>query len=199
MLNVAISRAKKKLYLVVSGNDQPNNNISDLISYIEYNNFSVTESKIFSIFDYLYQQYTESRKEFLKKRKRISEYDSENLMFAVIEDVLNELNLQHLKTACHYPLNLLISDPSLLTEKEIRYAMNSATHVDFLIYNGIRKSPVLAIEVDGYSFHQNNPEQLARDAMKNHILEQYNIPYLRISTNGSGEKEKLLNKLNEDL
>ena len=199
LLNVAISRAKKKLYLVVSGNDQSNSNISDLISYIEYNNFSVTESKIFSIFDYLYQQYTESRKEFLKKRKRVSEYDSENLMFAVIEDVLNELNLQHLKTACHYPLNLLISDPSLLTEKEIRYAMNSATHVDFLIYNGIRKSPVLAIEVDGYSFHQNNPEQLARDAMKNHILEQYNIPYLRISTNGSGEKEKLLNKLNEVL
>jgi hypothetical protein len=70
LLNVAISRAKKKLYLVVSGNDQPNSNISDLISYIEYNNFSVTESKIFSIFDYLYQQYTESRKEFLKKRKR---------------------------------------------------------------------------------------------------------------------------------
>ena len=46
--------------LVVTGNEQSKeHNITDLIDYIQYNNFEVTESKIYSIFDYLYKQYTE--------------------------------------------------------------------------------------------------------------------------------------------
>ena len=55
LINVAVSRAKKKLMLVVTGNEQSKErNITDLIDYIQYNNFEVTESKIYSIFDYLY-------------------------------------------------------------------------------------------------------------------------------------------------
>ena len=58
LLNVAISRAKKKLVIVVFGNEQrPERNISELIGYIQYNNFKVVESKVYSIFDYLYKQY----------------------------------------------------------------------------------------------------------------------------------------------
>ena len=58
LINVAVSRAKKKLMLVVTGNEQSKErNITDLIDYIQYNNFEVTESKIYSIFDYLYKQY----------------------------------------------------------------------------------------------------------------------------------------------
>ena len=46
----AVSRAKKKLMLVVTGNEQSKErNITDLIDYIQYNNFEVTESKIYSI------------------------------------------------------------------------------------------------------------------------------------------------------
>ena len=81
LINVAVSRAKKKLILVVTGNEQSKeSNIIDLINYIEYNNFEVIDSQIYSIFDYLYKQYSEERKEFLKNHKKISEYDSENLM-----------------------------------------------------------------------------------------------------------------------
>ncbi len=55
LLNVAISRAKKRLCLVVSGNEQPaDSNIKDLIAYIEYNNFDVVDSEIYSVFDLLY-------------------------------------------------------------------------------------------------------------------------------------------------
>ena len=50
LINVAVSRPKKKLMLVVTGNKQSKErNITDLIDYIEYNNFEV-ESKIYSIF-----------------------------------------------------------------------------------------------------------------------------------------------------
>ena len=33
--------------------------------------------------------------------------------------------------------------------------------------------------------------------MKNHILSTYGLPLLRLSTKGSNEKEKVLDKLNE--
>lgn len=59
-----------------------------------------------------------------------------------------------LDVVCHFPLNMLIKDPALLNDQECRYAMNPATHVDFLIYNRISKKSVLAIEVDGYENHR---------------------------------------------
>lgn len=198
LLNVAISRAKQQLCLVVSGNEQPkDSNIFDLISYIEYNNFSVTESKIYSVFDYLYKQYTQSRMEFLRKHKRVSEYDSENLMYALIKNTLKELELTTLDVICHQPLNMLIRDPKLLNDEECRYAMNNSTHIDFLIYNRISKKPVLAIEVDGFHYHKRGTKQAVRDELKNRILELYEIPFLRFATNGSGEKELLIEKLQE--
>lgn len=90
LINVAVSRAKKKLMLVVTGNEQSRErNITELIDYIQYNNFEVTESKIYSIFDYLYKQYTEERRVYLQKHKKVSEYDSENLMYSLIEDIIS--------------------------------------------------------------------------------------------------------------
>lgn len=196
LINVAVSRAKKKLLLVVTGNEQKKErNITDLISYIQYNNFEVTESKIYSVFDYLYKQYSEDRKAYLKKHKRISEYDSENLMYSLIQDILSEDRYASLDVICHFPMNMLIRNPEALNQKECQYAMNPATHIDFLLYNRISKKPVLAIEVDGYEFHKENTVQASRDMLKNHILELYGIPLLRFRTNGSREKERLVESL----
>lgn len=62
LLNVAVSRAKKRLALVVSGNEQPRgSNIAALIDYIRYQNFEVKESSVCSVFDFLYSRYTEER------------------------------------------------------------------------------------------------------------------------------------------
>lgn len=59
MLNVAVSRAKKKFCLVLTGNDQEKHGyIMDLLDYIAYNNCTVTDSKLASIFDYMYEQYS---------------------------------------------------------------------------------------------------------------------------------------------
>lgn len=190
LINVAVSRAKKKLVLVVTGNEQSKeSNIIDLINYIEYNNFEVMDSQIYSIFDYLYKQYSEERKEFLRNHKKISEYDSENLMYVLIEDLLRDNRYSSLDVVCHFPMNMLIRNLELLNEQECKYAMNPATHLDFLIYNRISKKPVLAIEVDGYEYHKNGTVQASRDILKNHILQLYQIPLLRFQTNGSGERK----------
>lgn len=188
LLNVAVSRAKKRLCLVVSGNEQTNDsNVGDLIDYIEYNNFQVMQSNIYSVFDLLYRQYTEERIVYLKKHSRISRYDSENLMYCAIVDVLSKRPQLSLNLICHQPLNMLIRDTQYLSDEECRYAMNTATHLDFLIYNQVSKKPVLAIEVDGFHFHKQGTLQHERDCMKDHILNLYGIPMLRFATNGSNE------------
>ena len=62
LLNVAISRAKTRLCLIVTGNELPEeSNLSQLINYIRYNNFEVRESQLHSVFDLLYQQYSAER------------------------------------------------------------------------------------------------------------------------------------------
>ena len=198
LLNVAVSRAKKRLILVVSGNEQTKErNITDLVDYIQYNNYEILDSKIYSVFDYLYKQYTKERKEYLQKHKKVSEYDSENLMYSLIDEILKEDKYASLDVVCHFPLNMLIKNLELLNEQECQYAMNPATHLDFLIYNRISKKPMLAIEVDGYEYHKPDTEQAKRDLLKNNIMELYEIPLLRFKTNGSGEKEKIVEMLEE--
>lgn len=194
LLNVAISRAKKHFCLVVSGNEQGRaGNITDLVDYIAYNNFSVTESKISSIFDYLYSQYTSERMAFLADHRNISEYDSENLTFSLIENIIHEYpEFSHLGVFCHTPLRTVVRDWSLLNDEELKYISHYSTHLDFLIVNHVTKKPILAIETDGYNFHHEETNQHRRDEMKNHILEVYGLPLLRLSTTGSGEKNKLI-------
>ena len=198
LINVAVSRAKKRLLLVVTGNEQlRERNITDLIDYIQYNNFEVVESKIYSIFDYLYKQYTKERIAYLQKHKKVSEYDSENLMYSLIEEIIADSKYSSLDVVCHFPLNKLIKNQELLNEQERQYVRNPATHLDFLIYNRISKKPVLAIEVDGYEYHKKGTVQASRDLLKNHIMEMYEIPLLRFKTNGSGEREKIIEVLDD--
>lgn len=201
LLNVAISRAKNKFVLVITGNEQKQKgNLTDLIDYINYNNCIVTESKITSIFDYLYEQYTVQRIAFMKNNPKISQYTSENLTFTLINEVLSSnIAFSCLKVLCHIPLRQIIKDMSLMNEEEKRYALNYKTHVDFLIINRVTKLPILAIETDGYTFHNNKTEQYKRDLLKDSIFSAYKIPLLRLSTKGSSEKEKIIEQLTKNV
>ncbi len=197
-LNVAVSRAIEQIILVVNGNEtQKDNNISDLIRYIEYNNFSVVQSELSSIFDYLYKGFEEKRAQIILKGGRVSEFDSENLMYGLIKEVLLNDRFSKYGVVLHFSLRNLIRNFSILNELEKQYATNPLTHVDFLIYNKLSKYPVLAIEVDGYAHHKDGTRQAERDRMKDRILEKYGLPLLRFATNGSNEKVKLINKLSE--
>ena len=66
-----------------------------------------------------------------------------------------------------------------------------------MIYNKVTKQPVLAIEVDGYAFHKEGSKQHERDILKDGIFAKYDLPLMRLNTTGSGEKEKIVSKLNE--
>ncbi len=197
LLNVAVSRAKQQLIIVASETEQPiGSNVGDLIGYIRYHNCSETHSKISSVFDYLYTQNEKKRLEYLKKHRRISEFDSENLFFALIEDELKK-RVESLSIICHQPLYLLFRDLSKMTDEEKQFVRTGLSHLDFLIYNSVTKKPLLAIEVDGYNYHKADSKQGARDRLKNHILNVYELPLLRFKTNGSGEQEIMRKMLDQ--
>lgn len=195
LLNVAVSRAKKQLIVIASGNKQEKNgNIIDLISYIQYNKMDVIESKVYSVFDYLYTQYKNKRWERLKK-SNVSEFDSENLTYSLLMDILKDA--PDYGVVCFEPLSMIVRDVTALSDEEMRYAMHPSTHVDFVIYNKYSKQPGLAIETDGYAYHKTGTDQYERDKKKNHILEVSGVPLIRLRTNESNEKPRILKALGE--
>lgn len=195
ILNVAISRAKKNLIFIVTGNEIKNRNINDFINYVEYNNMEVSTSKIYSVFDFIYKQYELERIDFYKKHNKVSKFDTENLVYYLINDIIKSYD--NLSFVFLQRLSSLIQDKNLLTLEEKRYVNHHSTHVDFLIYNKFGKKPILAIEVDGYKYHKKGTRQYDRDLLKNQILEKYGIPILRLKTNGSGEEKIIRNMLDK--
>ena len=194
LLNVAISRAKTHLCIVTNGNDMPqDSNLAQLIAYIRYNNFEVKDSKLHSVFDLLYSQYTEERLAYGKSHPAVSEYLSENIMYDTIIAAIAKLGKTNTCVLCHYPLARLIADWSLLDEQEKAFASNPLTHVDFLIYNTLTKQPLQAIEVDGWHFHKENKVQQSRDTLKDLILTKFGLCPRRISTTATVNVDTIMN------
>ena len=194
-LNVAVSRAVDQFIVVTDGNNNDMTSpIHELIGYIQYHNHEIINSEIHSVFDYLYRNYADAREEAMRKYGRVSEIDSENLMYSVIRDVLSKSDYSKYDVVMHVPLRMILSDLTKLNTRELSFATNHLTHVDFLVFSRITHQPILVIEVDGFAYH-NNEKQRERDQVKNNILEKYDIPILRLSTVGSGEKNKLIDVL----
>lgn len=197
LLNVAVSRAKKRFILVVTGNRQEeHSNITDLVSYIRYNKGMETQSNIHSVFDLLYHENNDIRASFLKKHRHVSDYDSENLIYAVIYDILQTRYPGIYRITSFYPLSRLIKHPEEVLQdspEELAFACNPFSHIDFLIVRRIDHQAVAAIEVDGYNFHKEGTRQFERDRLKDSILRKYDFPLLRLSTKDSGEREKIIN------
>lgn len=197
LINVALSRAIKEFYIVYSNEKNiKDSNIIDLINYIKYNNLEVVESKVRSIFDLLYKQYKQERLLFIKEHEQVSKYMSENLAYGCICDSIKSTKFNHLNIAMHIYLKDLIVITGIYSKSEIDF-IQSDSHVDFVIYSTIDKMSILAIEIDGYAYHKNNLDQEKRDSIKDSILSKANLRLLRLLTNGSEEKEKIIKALNE--
>lgn len=183
LLNVAISRAKKQFCIVTNGNIMPHDsNLAQLIGYIQYNNFEVKESKLHSVFDLLYRQYTAERLAYESAHHLVSNHLSENLVYDVLVKAISQLGLANTEILCHYPLSRLIADISLLDDKEKAFAESPFSHVDFLIFNSLTKQPLQTIEVDGWHFHKESNVQQSRDSLKDQILIKFGLCPHRIVT-----------------
>ena len=113
---------------------------------------------------------------------KVSNYLSENLIYDILVKAINKIQMTNWSVVCHYPLSRLITDFDGLSAQEIGFISNSLSHVDFLIYNSITKRPLMAIEVDGWKYHNQSEVQQSRDNLKDNLLSKYRLSIYRIST-----------------
>lgn len=198
LLNVAISRAKRHLCMVINGNDLPkDSNLAQLIAYMQYNNFEVKQSKLHSVFDLLYKSYTAERLAYEAAHPSVSDYLSENLLYELLLKAIDQLHRSHTSVLCHYPLSRLISDMTILTDEQRTFVESPFSHVDFLVYNSLTKQPLQTIEVDGWKFHQGSHVQQQRDKLKDEILTKYGLCPYRISTTDTVDLEMMKKIIND--
>jgi len=193
MINVAVSRAVKKFILVTNYDLLSKSRyIRDLIDYIGYQRLDsgVFDSAVVSVFDLLYREYNKRLRPLAARLRNELKYKSEDIVWTVLHDILTDEKYQHLTASSQVLVRNLLADVEDLTPEQARYVGNRAS-VDFVVYNRVSNRPLLAIEVDGFAYHENNPVQLARDALKNEILHTYGMPLLRLPTTGSGEERKI--------
>ncbi len=198
MLNVAVSRAEDKLSIVISGNPlDPRTNYSSLIRYIEYNNFTISESPVSSVFDFFFMESARERFRLLDRTRKISRFDSENAMYSLITEILGEEKFSRFGVVFEMPLKNHVN-PAVITnlpQDLQKYVSNDYAHVDFTIYSKVTKDIILGIEVDGYRYHVKGTRQAERDAMENRVFDIIGIPLLRFGTRGSGEREAIVAEL----
>ncbi|MDE6408425.1 MAG: DUF2726 domain-containing protein, partial [Anaeroplasmataceae bacterium] len=196
LINVAITRAKEKFILVTSDKIAHSNYgiLADLVKYICYQTDNdIVEGKVSSVFDILYDEYAETRKSILKTNEIATEEIMENL----IKKILEQPEYSSISYSMHVSLKTIIElDKANYSIEEYQYLNHPWTHLDFVLFNKYDKKPLLAIEVDGVSYHEQNSKQAMHDRIKDKCLNDSILPLLRLKTNGSNEKHIITDKLN---
>ncbi|MGH3585211.1 MAG: AAA domain-containing protein, partial [Pseudonocardia sp.] len=199
LINVAVSRAVRTFILVTNNDMLPTSrHIRDLIGYIRYHtpDDDVVDSAVISMFDLLYREYSQRLRPLAARLRNEMAYRSEDIAWTALHDILAEDRYTHLTVSPQVLVANLLRDRRGLTPRQESYVRNRAS-VDFVVYNRVTNEPLLAIEVDGFAFHENNPTQLERDALKNEIFRARRLPLLRLPTTGSGEDRRIRQALDE--
>ncbi len=199
IINVAVSRAVNHFTLIASDKvvNGESGILADLVNYIKYHSefADVQEGTVNSVFDILYSDYS-AELESYRERHPSKDFDSENLIKNLILEILSDKKFHHLKISMHVSLkDIFIGKYIPMTPDEFKFFQNPRTHADFVIYNRFSNKPCAIIEVDGVSFHEQNRKQLDRDALKDSIINKSGVKILRLKTNESNERKRIINFL----
>ncbi|MCI1734535.1 MAG: AAA domain-containing protein [Bacilli bacterium] len=194
LLNVAMTRAKHKFVLITSDKifNDSKGPLGDLVKYIRYETESnVEEGSVKSVFDILYEDYAEVRNQYLLK-KHPNEVITEVIFSDVLKRILKNAKYQSLTFVQHLPLKEAIKiKEEYFTPEELKYLRHPWTHLDFAILNRFNNKPVLFIEIDGVSYHEQQKKQHLHDDIKDKALEFSGVKHLRLRTNESQEEAKI--------
>ncbi len=194
LINVAISRAKKRLYILASEEvlGQEGSILRDLSKYFEYYccETKILKTNVYSVFDLMYDDYAPILEKTKKELLNISSFASENIIATVIDEICRSGDYGTLGYKFNYPLKYVIKTASLSDMEDIKFVSNINTHCDFLIYNKLNKEIEMVVEVDG-SQHKEEV-QAARDRRKDRLLKAAGIKILRLPTTTIECKEKII-------
>ena len=187
LINVAISRAKDKLFFVASEEAlrQENTLVNDFYKYCQYNlsDYGFEKSKISSVFELMYSDYNKEQK------SKVSKFDSENIIYELLDKLCKSGEFGPISVLFNYPLRKIV-DADLINDKADKaFVLHPNTHCDFVVYNLLDKSVRLVVEVDGKQ-HDMSLQKM-RDARKDRILSQAGIRIIRIETTAVKVEEKI--------
>ena len=201
LLNVSVSRAKNQLILVTNGNEGNSGHLKNLVDY--FNATGICESgEVTSLFDLIYPQYKIQLEGYLNAHPAIPSYfyapddvpsAAEQVAYRFISKVLQDYPELTIQYEC--PLRLLVKDKSVFDEEELKLISDKRSHVDFLIVKKKTSEPVLAIEIDGESYHIEGSFHWQNDKLKDSIMKKCGIPLKRFRTKESIKEEETLREL----
>lgn len=183
LLNVAVSRARKRLIVVTNSNEGNSGHMNNLVEYMKLNG-KEEPGEITSLFDLIYEGYEEARKHYFATHESIpakmrapgdKTSIAEEIAYGFIKEVLNDFP----ELAVEYKSVLDDWIPECgydqMNEEENDYVAQPGTHIDFLIYtitDDGTEVPLLAIEIDGETTHIPGTTRDQKDRMKNRIVEE---------------------------
>lgn len=162
MVNVAVSRAKKK-FTLVTGDDvfvANNGPIAALLRYVEYyaDQKQILRAPVVSAFDLLYQEFDESLARLnARLRPTDSSFKSEQIVAQLLRDAISHTSLRALKFHYQILLNQVASSTNTALTPQEQAFMGNGASCDFVVYFKVGKMPLGVIEVDGGS--HDKPEQ----------------------------------------
>lgn len=193
LINVAVSRAKEHLYVIASKEllNQEGTLLQDLGKYVSYYSSSSkkVQSKVYSVFDLLFDDYAPILREMRERMLHVSEFDSENIIATVINDLCKTRKYGLLSFKHNYPLNRVIDVESVSDATDRNFILNPGTHCDFVIFDSLNKQIRLIIEVDGKQ--HDDFIQKRRDEMKDRILHGAGLKLIRIKTTDVNIQERI--------
>ncbi|MGN1190399.1 MAG: AAA domain-containing protein [Candidatus Ornithospirochaeta sp.] len=197
LINVAVSRAKKKLFVIASSEalNQKGTLLHDFSSYAQYysSNTERRKTDVLSVFDLMYDDYSPILEEMKKRMLKISEYDSENIIGTVINDICVSRQFGLLSFKFNYPLRKIISPDSVRDIEDRNFILSPGSHCDFVIFDDLSKKIQLIVEVDGKQHEKTIQNQ--RDKRKDRILKSFGLNIIRIKTTDVNIKETIEKQL----
>jgi len=199
LTNVIVSRAKDRFIVVTAhGGVRLSRNIRTLLDYIEmYDPSAVVQSDIVSIFDVLYNAYSASLERYSRAKwadRRRS--PAENVADQCLREILAEPAYSRFGYQIEVFLKDTLPNTRRLSEEQRAFVFTDSA-LDFGVYSRVTGRLVLAIEVDGWQYHGASDTQRKRDALKDSIMAAYDVPVLRLPTNGSGEERRIREALDK--
>lgn len=184
LINVAVSRAKDKLYVIASTEalNQSGTLIGDLYEYACYYSKDSRKIKtnIYSVFDLMYDNYAPILNKMKSKLKKQSNFDSENIVATIIDDICKSNKYGVLSYKFNYPLRKILRIDETMDAEDKAFISNPATHCDFIIFSQLSKQIKLAVEVDGMQHEKYIQKE--RDERKDRLLKEAGIKQIRIKT-----------------
>ncbi len=193
LINVAISRAKKHLFVIATSEalNQEGTLLGDLSNYASYYASSSTRKKtnVLSVFDLMYDDYSPILQSMKNRMLKISEYESENIIATILDDLCKSKRYGLLSFKFNYPLRKILRADTISDFEDKNFMLAPGTHCDFVIFSNLDKRIQLIIEVDGKQHGKTIQKQ--RDKRKDRLLHAAGLKLMRIKTTDVLVKETI--------